>query len=244
MAQRSAQVGTSFLDLPPEIRNEIYRYCLVIQRPFGFTSDKMPPLQKKGPMRVSNRPGAERDTIPFAPGILQVNKEVHNEAISIFYGENIFQFQYAWVGEKILAQIGQQNVGQLRHIEVISAEGKKSAISLVFTKLKKAKNLKTITLEHRRGRALGEYWDWEIAQALAPLMRHLLKRTRSRELASGRRRHRRVETTAAGIEEVLAMVKWKHDPFVKWGGKDAEGRKQEAMEFGNRVAPMLKKMLK
>ena len=74
-----------FLALPGEIRNRIYRFALVAERPFTVQ------LQW---------------TRPLDTALLWVNKQVFEEASSIFYAENAFRFSEAlFVGAPILQQL-------------------------------------------------------------------------------------------------------------------------------------------
>ena len=74
-----------FLALPGEIRNRIYRFALVADRPFTVQ------LQW---------------TRPLDTALLWVNKQVFEEASSIFYAENAFRFSEAlFVGAPILQQL-------------------------------------------------------------------------------------------------------------------------------------------
>lgn len=62
-----------FLKLPAEMRNRIYRYSLVFEKPFT----------------VKFRSG------PFDTGLLMVCKQIYAEAEPIFYKENAFRFPQA-----------------------------------------------------------------------------------------------------------------------------------------------------
>lgn len=74
-----------FLALPGEIRNRIYRFVLVAERPFTVQ------LQW---------------TRTLDAALLWVNKQVFEEASSIFYAENAFRFSEAlFVGAPILQQL-------------------------------------------------------------------------------------------------------------------------------------------
>ena len=74
-----------FLALPGEIRNRIYRFVVVAERPFTVK------LQW---------------TRTLDTALLRVNKQVFEEASSIFYAENAFRFPEAlFVGAPILQQL-------------------------------------------------------------------------------------------------------------------------------------------
>ena len=72
-----------FLDLPAELKNKIYREVLVSSRTFTIS------------------PHSQR--FPCDTGLLCVSKQVHSEASSIFYEENVFWFPQAlFDGQPIL----------------------------------------------------------------------------------------------------------------------------------------------
>ena len=81
-----------FLRLPAEIRNAIYR--LVFVRP--GTLQVLPAALRWGPRLWLRhvRPGEPCSNLPvdIYPAMLLVNRQVHGEAASIFYGENRFSF--------------------------------------------------------------------------------------------------------------------------------------------------------
>ena len=78
MANRLAHPRLSFLDLPREIRDQIYGYCTlqkVDEWPPEYTGNP-PPL---GPM-----------------GLLRVCKTIHTEAALVFYGNHLHVFYIGW----------------------------------------------------------------------------------------------------------------------------------------------------
>ncbi len=80
-----APPSCTFLALPGEIRNRIYRYTLIAARPFSVQ------LQWNRPLDTA---------------LLRVNKQIFDEASSIFYAENAFRFPEAlFVGAPILQQL-------------------------------------------------------------------------------------------------------------------------------------------
>ena len=75
----------TFLTLPGEIRNRIYQFALVTAKPFAVQ------LQWNQPRGAA---------------LLQVNKQLFDEASGIFYPENTFRFSEAlFVGAPILEQL-------------------------------------------------------------------------------------------------------------------------------------------
>lgn len=80
-----------FLDLPPELRNYIYRMLLVFDGPTYPVSGK--PISVTTQIKWVRR--NKIDEIPVPPSaleILLVNRQVHNEAHSIFYKANSLVF--------------------------------------------------------------------------------------------------------------------------------------------------------
>ena len=68
---------TGFLDLPTEIRLQIYRYCLVSEDPirlYVFEFKRSIPCYKNS--------------------LLLVSKKVGLEALDVLYGDNIFQLSF------------------------------------------------------------------------------------------------------------------------------------------------------
>ncbi|KAK7946068.1 uncharacterized protein PG986_010389 [Apiospora aurea] len=85
-------------DLPRELRDHIYKFCLV-------DSKSIPPW------RCSSK---------LATGLLRVNKTVHREANLVFYSQNIFDFSDAHPDQvaRLLDRIGPANAAQICHIIV------------------------------------------------------------------------------------------------------------------------------
>lgn len=95
-------MSMSFFTLPSELRNVVYRLTLRHSRPLNTSkSDR----QVAKPWEV---------TI----GLLYASKTVHEEASSVFYGQNCFDFteQSPFDLQLWLEQIGARNAGYIRHI--------------------------------------------------------------------------------------------------------------------------------
>jgi hypothetical protein len=73
-----------FLRLPREIRNEIYAYSLQAEIAVDTTLHRY----------LYPDSGTQRDEPckPPTPGLLRVNKQIHDEAIKMLYSTNIFYF--------------------------------------------------------------------------------------------------------------------------------------------------------
>ncbi|KAK1764239.1 hypothetical protein QBC33DRAFT_457687 [Phialemonium atrogriseum] len=95
-----AETPTGFLSLPSELRNEIYELILLCQEPID-------------PCDEYNRRQQQ-----LTLGLLRTNKAVHDEASSLFYSRNRFDFTNATPEEVSLfiEKIGSSNAGCIRHI--------------------------------------------------------------------------------------------------------------------------------
>ncbi|MCJ1402140.1 hypothetical protein MMC11_005359 [Xylographa trunciseda] len=94
---------TNFLNLPSEIRNNIYEQLLVLQEP----------------VVCLNSPWLGYSYIrALTPGLLLANKTVHHEASSLLYSLNRFDFTNCTSKHVVsfLEQIGRNNANYIRHI--------------------------------------------------------------------------------------------------------------------------------
>ena len=71
---------SAFMRLPPEVRNMIYGYCLVVE---GCITP-----YKENYTRITSQEPTSHD---FAIGLLAANKAIRSEAAAIFYGKNIWR---------------------------------------------------------------------------------------------------------------------------------------------------------
>jgi len=94
----------NFLDLPLELRDQIYKLVLVAERPFVLE--------------------LEIDTcyypLSLTPQLLRTNKMIHCEATPLLYTHNHFDFHMAEspAVTKFLDTIGHENAKHLRHIRI------------------------------------------------------------------------------------------------------------------------------
>ncbi|RDI79912.1 putative transporter [Venturia inaequalis] len=93
----------SLLSIPPELRLKILRCCMVVGI-LGITTSP------------SNFRGATSQ-------ILRLSKEVHNEALPILYGENIFHFDNGQAMENDLSCINKHAKCMIRHVSLGNAAG-------------------------------------------------------------------------------------------------------------------------
>ena len=100
---------TSFMSLPLELRLEIYRHALLTDQKVQAQSLMYLLSPGLGPVEIKKG---------FNPGILRVSRAVYEEASTIFYGENIFQY-YCPAGLKPLEnRSSKRNSTQIKHLEV------------------------------------------------------------------------------------------------------------------------------
>lgn len=93
-----------FCDLPSEIRNVIFEFCLVSPAPIE-------PLQHQSESRL-------------AVGLLGTNKAIWREAHTVFYTQNRFDFrcyEYDQI-RRFIQQIGMHNASHIRHICIVSIQ--------------------------------------------------------------------------------------------------------------------------
>lgn len=89
-----------FLDLPPELRNEIYSYIL---------SSQIVMLSNSSP-RI------------FEPAILAANRQVRSETISLFYADNTFAISGSSPANKLLRNMSDQKLRALRALRIITSQ--------------------------------------------------------------------------------------------------------------------------
>ncbi len=89
-------LSPSFMGLPAEIRQKIYGYALATPYNKPLIPD---------PRRCDNQ-----------RGILRANRDVYNEAVGVFYRENIFKFDIESYGSKLVDATYEPHLGKMRHI--------------------------------------------------------------------------------------------------------------------------------
>ncbi|EME77911.1 uncharacterized protein MYCFIDRAFT_200295 [Pseudocercospora fijiensis CIRAD86] len=131
-----APVG--FFDLSPELRNKIYRHALVL--PESIQLDRAYD-NEKGTLFVIDDYQAKQLSLP----LLRTCRQMHQEATSIFYGENIFQFHHAsWMTIFLPKQI-KHSIQHLRYVEIINLN---DDLRTITRYLSPAKNLITLALPY------------------------------------------------------------------------------------------------
>jgi hypothetical protein len=91
----------NFLDLPGELRNRIYKLCLLHKEPLALWT-------------------GFNQRHELCPSILRANKTLHHEASSLFYAYNCFDFTIATPKQiaLFLRTIGRKNADYIQHIYV------------------------------------------------------------------------------------------------------------------------------
>ncbi|KAF2478920.1 hypothetical protein BDY17DRAFT_349920 [Neohortaea acidophila] len=116
----------SFLALPPELRNRVYSFLLEIDGPI-HPSNKAPSslpkcnVSKKRPVKPTES----------ALSILAVNRQIHDEAMGIFYDRNSFEFYYPTQLHAFFLSLGQQRQRVVRDITLHYYNVKCGGINLV-----------------------------------------------------------------------------------------------------------------
>ncbi|KAK4539279.1 hypothetical protein LTR36_000833 [Oleoguttula mirabilis] len=83
VAKEQQQASTNLLDLPAELRNQIYRYVVLTEseiRPKPWPSHL-------GDLQLQNASSSMQE-----PALARVNRRLRSESLSIYYGENTFRF--------------------------------------------------------------------------------------------------------------------------------------------------------
>ncbi|PIA96050.1 hypothetical protein CB0940_10649 [Cercospora beticola] len=90
------QLKCLFLELPGELRNRIYRLCLMAPESvitIKVDAQKVPDTSKGGSCTVWTA------SLPREPQLLSVCKTIRNEALSIYYGENTLHLRLPTAAE-------------------------------------------------------------------------------------------------------------------------------------------------
>ncbi|KAF2664279.1 hypothetical protein BT63DRAFT_465133 [Microthyrium microscopicum] len=121
-----------FMKLPPELRNEIYRTCLVVddkpltilhpppQHPRQIkikrTKQKSLKFLQNGPHQKGRRRYCNEIAVPqLIPKILRICKDIRTEACPMLYS-NVFEFESARAVQSFLLAVGQNNYPLLQRV--------------------------------------------------------------------------------------------------------------------------------
>ncbi|EMC98312.1 hypothetical protein BAUCODRAFT_121189 [Baudoinia panamericana UAMH 10762] len=137
-----AATGFPFLNLSPEIRNRVYEMVLRVD-------GAVQPI--KGVPTSAARTKAYRDDGVYSDSslsLLVVNRQIHNEAVGIFYHHNEFEFQYTLRLNAFLLSLGPERLNSLRDITVHTYEFKNGGLSLTELTFSMFKRLKALRKLH------------------------------------------------------------------------------------------------
>ena len=164
-----------FLKLPPELRNHIYDLALVEEQPFRFPAcrqSEIGPLSFKDTWlneckSLDDRQRVVRRSVDLVkqPGVTRTCKEIRNESLSVFYGNNTFiirehekwEASYALlVGEKWLLAIRHKNRTLLKSLYISHQLKNRGILALIFRETNAARIEKGRALKNAAGQKLEE----------------------------------------------------------------------------------------
>ncbi|KAF1952450.1 hypothetical protein CC80DRAFT_596544 [Byssothecium circinans] len=120
IATMSTQKAFPFMELPGELRNNIYKRCLVAKRPIDF----WPLIAADAPEGTTRSKILAENLKGLNVGLMRTSKRVHYETVFILYGCNRFRFSSSgsWtVLEGFLLKLN-QNCQFLTNVEVTCPE--------------------------------------------------------------------------------------------------------------------------
>ncbi|PIA91844.1 hypothetical protein CB0940_09489 [Cercospora beticola] len=133
------QGAFDFMGLPPELREKIYKMVMVYPKP-GFTrarhvifrnpdvefldktmlrprDDADVPTFQASAETIANYTPVEKLTTTL--GLLRVSKQVHHEALPVFYGQNGFRFGTLYYLLDALQLMSRETIQQVRDVRVV-----------------------------------------------------------------------------------------------------------------------------
>jgi hypothetical protein len=96
--QQSYNDSTAFIQLPAELRNEIYSYCLPTDEVIKRVDNNTATTSDYGPNSRNIR--RSLDSVRPPAGLTQVCKQIRNESMSWWYSENTFLLPQAIYGNE------------------------------------------------------------------------------------------------------------------------------------------------
>jgi hypothetical protein len=122
--------GLTFLDLPAEVRNMIYQFVLV------YSAGRLRQVDIK---KKETGPRSE-----LAVGIIRASRQLHSEALPLFYGQNTFSFFNPTQLGEFLEKVGPAR-SHIRHIH-LNFVGTWVELKSALVQLKHAKQLQTFAV--------------------------------------------------------------------------------------------------
>ncbi|SMQ55127.1 unnamed protein product [Zymoseptoria tritici ST99CH_1A5] len=148
-----------FLDLPPEQRNQVYKYCLVPGTKFHVVHEWSPhavaglqPQVMTCGISIDTRMIVRKSA--FNPHILRTCSVIHGEATSIFYGTSVFYLEADTLSEalKLPQSILYPKPGPITYIRHISLgwraqDSYNAAVHPILARISNAVSLETLTFD-------------------------------------------------------------------------------------------------
>ncbi|GIZ38233.1 hypothetical protein CKM354_000165500 [Cercospora kikuchii] len=173
ISEPAATGKTSFLDLSAELRNEIYSICL--RTPYPVTL-----LGNRRTLRVCEYSTfgehGQKAVAPFNPALLRCCKQIKDESISIFYGENAFSFRTSCEAQGFFDRTPDA-LRHLRFIKVLPISQPKFEIKRLLVTLKGAPRLRKMTLGFGSERPNGAGQGRKQAARFGAKVKMLLEKT-------------------------------------------------------------------
>lgn len=127
---RSPSLHFRLTDLPPELRNRIYEYALVLNDPIHLHNSIRAEV-KGGPRHLiveatvltkhskdGTQPHPRLRTDALATGLLRASKAIYTETAGIFYGHNKFVFDYPYAFNDFMDMIGTVQAAMLSDVKI------------------------------------------------------------------------------------------------------------------------------
>lgn len=136
-----------FLELPPEIRNTIYALLLVFPGVIYPKVDTPTSVACQFPYLRD----VDRDDIPIphsALSILQTNRQIHNEAVGMFYRQNDIVFSYPSHLQDFLQSLERDRLESLSSLTLFHKNHNEGGISTMATTLKLVRRLRGLKKFH------------------------------------------------------------------------------------------------
>ncbi|KAI9714316.1 MAG: hypothetical protein M1820_000277 [Bogoriella megaspora] len=132
-----------FMSLPPELRNRIYGFLFTFEG--GLIPIREYPTACKKPNNI-----IDNKKVPHsALSLLAANKQIHDEAVGIFYRTNHFIFVYPLHAISFLHSIGSERKSHIREVTIWHknyAEGGLESMDLLFSLISRLPTLKALHL--------------------------------------------------------------------------------------------------
>jgi hypothetical protein len=136
-----------FLELPPEIRNDVYALLLVFS---GVTYPKVDTPTSVACQFPYLR-DVDKDDLPVphsALSILQTNRQIHNEAVGMFYRQNDFVFSYPSHLQDLIQSLERDRLESVSSLTLFHKNHSEGGMSTMATTLKLLRRLRGLKKLH------------------------------------------------------------------------------------------------